>query len=99
MALACPGAEEVGVGACVSFRVQGKDFLFLYSTPLGYELKLTLDQSVAEAWALSTKQPELYRVNPRRKVFVTLRHDDPLPEETLSRWIEESYRLQLGSGA
>jgi hypothetical protein len=92
-ALKLPEAEE-GI-ACAgtslekrTIKARGKAFLFLGQC----DAMLKLGDSLGEATALASKQPDRCKVGAHGWVTVAL-SPDLLPLEILQRWIEESYRL------
>ncbi len=72
-----------------TIQVKGKVFLFLGVA----DAMVKLRDSLAEASALSRKEPDRYQAGGQGWVRVKLRDDDSTPPEPMARWIEESYRL------
>ena len=86
-AIACQGTTLESV----SFKVQGKAFLFL--RPAAAMLKL--GESLAEAARLAKQGPALCKVGSGGWVTIALGGDSSLPADVLARWVAESYGLML----
>lgn len=91
-ALSLPGTAETG--ACVNrkFTVGKKSFLFLGEKPDEERVMVKLTTGLEEASRLAQARPEV-RVG-KGWVTVKLAPGTDLPEGTLLRWAEESYRAQ-----
>ena len=98
VALAHPDAEE-GVaceGTPVERRtVKAKKKAFVFLGPGDAMVKLR--ESLPEATALAQKDPGAFRVGANGWVKATFGANGP-PLDLLAKWIDESYRVVVGSG-
>ena len=94
IALRYPEAEE-GIACrgtsleCSTFKARKKAFLFIGAA----NVRVKLQDSLAEAAKLAAKEPDRYKVGAHGWVEVKFTSDEPPPLEVLERWIDESYRL------
>lgn len=94
IALRYPEAEE-GIACkgtaveCSAFKARNKTFLFVGAA----EVRLKLQQSLAEATKLAVKEPGRYQVGFLGWIKATLNHGESPPPGLFERWIDESYRL------
>jgi YjbR len=93
-ALKLPEAEE-GIACkgtaleCPTVMVRKKAFLFLAAS----QLRLKLDDSLAEAESLAAQKPDCCKVGGKGWVTITYADLPATQAKALERWVEESYRL------
>ncbi len=75
-----------------TIKAGSKAFLFLRAT----EIRLKLEESLAEAKRIAKKDPKRFQVGAGGWVKAVLSDGGP-PLELLKRWIDESYRLMAGT--
>ncbi len=72
---------------------------FLYIGPQGGRFKamFTLDESLSEARTLAKKEPDRFEVGTAGRVTARFSAEEPMPKRLWKKWLDESYRLSLGS--
>ena len=78
-----------------SFKARKKSFLFLGEKPDGLlRLMVKLDDGITSAQAVAEQNPDEWSVGGPGWVTGNFTDDSAPPIETLTAWIDESYRLQ-----
>lgn len=82
--------------SCVnrSFKARKKSFMFLGEKPDGMlRLMVKLDDGIESAQAVASENPDGWKVGGPGWVTGNFTDDTAPPLETLTAWIDESYRL------
>ncbi len=91
-ALAYPEAYEDNPWGDVVYKVKGKIFAFIGTTEEGLYVTAKLPSSNGAALMMSFAEPTGYGLGKAGWVTARIAHDEPVPEEMLREWIDESYR-------
>ena len=90
--------QDVDEGtACTqsSFKVKGKAFLFAGPQGGRFKAMFKLKESRDEALELASKHPDNYQIGSNIWVTARFSHEEPMPEEIWTRWLDESYALSV----
>lgn len=89
-----PGVAAGDACTQTSFKVGKKAFLYIGEQGGRYKAMFRLKDSLPEAEALAAKRPDDFQTG----MYITARfsHDEPMPEELWTRWLEESYGIATG---
>lgn len=82
-----------------AFQIRKKTFLFLRIAQGTLQARLKLSQSQSEASVLAAKEPSHYQIGVHGWVAIKFKAGEPLPQNLLERWIQESYFLLAGTRA
>ena len=87
-----PEAETGAVCVNAAFKAGKKSFLFLGMHDETYNVRLKLNDSLAEANRLEAERPDNCQVGKHGWVKLVFPHSEQPPAELFDHWIKESYR-------
>jgi len=90
-----PGVVEGTSCNQTSFKIGKKAFLFIGMQGGRYKAMFKLKASRSDAVALAEKHPDNYGVGSNIWITTRFTAEEPIPDETWQKWLDESYELSL----
>lgn len=92
-----PNVDEGTACTQSSFKVGGKAFLFIGEQGGRYKAMFKLQDSIAQAEQLASKEPDNYQVGSWTTARFTA--EKPIPKRVWQKWLNESYALASSRSA
>ena len=93
------GVDEGTACTQSSFKVGSKSFLFIGEQGGRHKAMFKLKDSISEATKLAIKHRDDYQVGNTAWVTARFSAEQPLPKKLWVKWLEESYKLSVGTSS